>query len=70
MALCRLTDRNNGGKPVFVNPLHVVAVQPMGDYTWVWTQAITANGSSLVLTVDESPEEATRLLDGAMPRYA
>jgi len=69
MALCRLTDKHNDNKPVYINPLEVVAVQDIGGDTWVVTTAINANGSSRIAYVAESVEDTVRALDGAMPRY-
>jgi hypothetical protein len=64
MALCKLTDKHNDNKPIYINPLEeVVAVQEIGEDTWIITTALNANGSSKIAYVTESAEEAVRLLD-------
>lgn len=69
MALCQLTDTHNNNQPVYINPLHVVAVQRIGESTWVWTNATKDTGKSVVFVVAEAADVATNMLDRSMPRY-
>ena len=68
MGLCRLTDKLNEGKPVFVNPREVIVVQQIGDETWFMTTGMNANGTSYAVVVTESLEEAVLRLDNAAQR--
>jgi hypothetical protein len=68
MGLCRLTDKLNEGKPVFVNPREVIVVQQIGDETWIMTTGMNANGTSYAVVVTESLEEAVLRLDNAAQR--
>ena len=68
MSLCRLTDKHNDEKPVFINPAEVIVVQQIGDDTWVMTKGLNAHGSSHVVVVTESVEETVLRLDNAAQR--
>lgn len=70
MALCRLTDLHNNNKPIYINPLEVIAVQDVNGQTWVITTGHLANGASRHAVVAQSVEDAVRLLDGMLPRTA
>lgn len=68
MGLCRLTDKHNDERPVFINPQEVIVVQAIGDETWVMTTGTNANGGSHIVVVTESPEEVVLRLDSASQR--
>lgn len=70
MALCKLTDLHNNNKPIYINPLEVIAVQDVGGHTWVVTTGRMANGASRHAVVAQSVEDTVRLLDEMMPRIA
>lgn len=70
MALCKLTDLHNGNKPIYINPLEVIAVQDVNGQTWVITTGNLANGASRHAVVAQSVEDTVKLLDGLMPRSA
>jgi hypothetical protein len=68
MALCRLTDKHNDEKPVFINPAEVILVQEIGDETWVMTSGTNGHGTSHIVVVAESVEETVLRLDNAALR--
>jgi hypothetical protein len=68
MALCRLTDLHNNNKPIYINPLEVIAVQDVGGQTWVITTGNLANGASRHVVVAQSVEDTVKLLDGMTAR--
>lgn len=69
MALCRLTDKHNDNRPIYLNPMEVIGVQQVGEDTFVITTAINANGSSRIAVVKESVEAAVQMLDMHLPRF-
>lgn len=68
MGLCRLNDKHNEGKAVFINPAEVILVQEIGEDTWVLTTGMNSNGSSHIVVVTESVEEVVLRLDNARSR--
>lgn len=70
MALCKLTDLHNNNKPIYINPLEVIAVQDVGGQTWVVTTGHMPNGASRHAVVAQSVEDTVKLLDGMLPRTA
>ncbi len=70
MALCKFTDLHNNNKPIYINPLEVIAVQDVNGQTWVVTTGHLANGASRHAVVAQSVDDTVKLLDGMMPRMA
>lgn len=69
MALCKLTTNWGGGTPIYVNPLHVIAVHTQSEGTIIVTSAPQKEGHWTIY-VTEQAQEVADLLDAHMPRYA